>query len=100
MAMLSLHSCGGGTFLVNADIQEIEAFFVEEKDSHVHPIGIKGVGEIGNAGSGAAVIAKCRNVTCNGATCVRGFPPLSNVAFSTGIVVLIADAYIKSISFN
>ena len=40
---------------VNADIHTIETFFVEEEDTHVNPIGVKGAGEIGIVGSAAAV---------------------------------------------
>ncbi|MGA6099538.1 xanthine dehydrogenase family protein molybdopterin-binding subunit [Stutzerimonas marianensis] len=40
---------------VNADIGEIDAFFVEENDEIVNALGSKGVGEIGIVGVGAAV---------------------------------------------
>ena len=40
---------------VSADIPAIEAYFVEENDPHVNPIGAKGVGEIGITGVAAAV---------------------------------------------
>lgn len=40
---------------VNADIGEIDTFFVEEKDEIVNTLGSKGVGEIGIVGVGAAV---------------------------------------------
>jgi xanthine dehydrogenase YagR molybdenum-binding subunit len=40
---------------VNADIPAIEAYFVEENDPHVNPIGAKGIGEIGITGVAAAV---------------------------------------------
>lgn len=40
---------------VNADVPEIEAFFVEEDDPHIGPLGAKGVGEIGITGVAAAV---------------------------------------------
>ena len=40
---------------VNADIGEVEALWVDEKDDHVNPIGAKGIGEIGITGSAAAV---------------------------------------------
>ena len=41
---------------VNADIPAIDCFFVEEHDPHVNPVGCKGVGELGNTGSAAAVV--------------------------------------------
>ncbi len=40
---------------VNADVGQIEALWIDEKDDHVNPIGAKGIGEIGITGSAAAV---------------------------------------------
>jgi xanthine dehydrogenase YagR molybdenum-binding subunit len=40
---------------VNADINEIDVIFVEEKDSIVNPLGVKGLGEIGIVGVAAAI---------------------------------------------
>jgi xanthine dehydrogenase YagR molybdenum-binding subunit len=40
---------------VNADIPAIEAYFVEENDPYVNPIGAKGAGEIGVVGAAAAI---------------------------------------------
>jgi xanthine dehydrogenase YagR molybdenum-binding subunit len=40
---------------VNADVPSVEAILVEERDSHVNALGIKGVGEIGVTGSAGAV---------------------------------------------
>ena len=40
---------------IHADIPEIEAFFIEEHDSLVNPLGTKGVGEVGLIGSAAAI---------------------------------------------
>lgn len=40
---------------VNADIPSIHAFFVEERDDHVNPIGAKGIGEVSYVGIAAAV---------------------------------------------
>jgi len=39
----------------HADIGEIDAIWVDEVDSHINPIGAKGIGEIGITGSAAAV---------------------------------------------
>lgn len=39
---------------VNADIPALEAFFVEERDDHVNPIGAKGIGEVAYVGIAAA----------------------------------------------
>jgi xanthine dehydrogenase YagR molybdenum-binding subunit len=40
---------------VNADIHDIDVLFVEEQDSIVNPIGVKGVGELGLVGVAAAI---------------------------------------------
>jgi xanthine dehydrogenase YagR molybdenum-binding subunit len=40
---------------VNADIREIEVILVPERDTTVNPAGIKGLGELGNVGTAAAV---------------------------------------------
>jgi len=40
---------------VNADIQELDAILVPERDDFVNPAGIKGIGELGNVGTAAAV---------------------------------------------
>ncbi|HET6976468.1 MAG TPA: xanthine dehydrogenase family protein molybdopterin-binding subunit [Pyrinomonadaceae bacterium] len=40
---------------VNADIPVLEAFFVEEHDEHVNPLGAKGIGEVAYVGVAAAV---------------------------------------------
>jgi xanthine dehydrogenase YagR molybdenum-binding subunit len=40
---------------VNADIHDIDVIFVEEREAHLNPLGVKGVGEIGIVGTAAAV---------------------------------------------
>jgi xanthine dehydrogenase YagR molybdenum-binding subunit len=40
---------------VNADIQQLEVILVPEKDDFVNPAGIKGIGELGNVGTAAAI---------------------------------------------
>jgi xanthine dehydrogenase YagR molybdenum-binding subunit len=40
---------------VNADVGAIDVSFVEVADAHVNPIGVKGAGEIGITGVGAAI---------------------------------------------
>jgi xanthine dehydrogenase YagR molybdenum-binding subunit len=40
---------------VNADVPNIEAILVEERDAHVNALGIKGVGEIGITGTAGAI---------------------------------------------
>ena len=39
----------------NADVRDIEADWVDELDSHVNPMGTKGIGEIGIVGAAAAI---------------------------------------------
>jgi CO/xanthine dehydrogenase Mo-binding subunit len=40
---------------VNADIQDVDVILVPEKDDFVNPVGVKGIGELGNVGTAAAV---------------------------------------------
>ena len=40
---------------VNADIHDIEVIFIEEREPHLNPLGVKGVGEIGIVGTAAAI---------------------------------------------
>ena len=40
---------------VNADIQSVEVLFVPETDNWINPLGVKGLGELGNVGVNAAV---------------------------------------------
>ncbi len=40
---------------VNADIHSIETIFVEEDDTIVNPLGVKGMGELGMVGIPAAI---------------------------------------------
>ncbi len=55
----------------HADIGEIDALFVEEADRFANPLGVKGIGELGNAGAGAAVANAIYNA-CG--VRVRDFP--------------------------
>jgi xanthine dehydrogenase YagR molybdenum-binding subunit len=56
---------------VNADVPNIEAILVEERDTHVNALGIKGVGEIGITGTAGAIANAVWHAT--GAR-VRSFP--------------------------
>ncbi|HEX3709050.1 MAG TPA: xanthine dehydrogenase family protein molybdopterin-binding subunit [Pseudolabrys sp.] len=40
---------------VNADIEQLEVILVPEEDDFVNPAGVKGIGELGNVGTAAAV---------------------------------------------
>ena len=48
---------------VNADVPQIEAYFIEEIDDSANPVGAKGVGELGIAGAGAAIVNAIHNAT-------------------------------------
>ncbi|OKJ99918.1 xanthine dehydrogenase family protein molybdopterin-binding subunit [Streptomyces sp. CB02400] len=39
----------------HADVPAVEAHWIDEQDGHLNPMGSKGIGEIGNVGSAAAV---------------------------------------------
>jgi xanthine dehydrogenase YagR molybdenum-binding subunit len=56
---------------VNADLSSIEAILVAEEDSHVNPLGIKGVGEIGITGTAGAIANAVWHAT---GVRVRNFP--------------------------
>jgi xanthine dehydrogenase YagR molybdenum-binding subunit len=38
-----------------ADVRDIDAFWVQEDDTELNPMGAKGIGEVGNVGSAAAI---------------------------------------------
>jgi xanthine dehydrogenase YagR molybdenum-binding subunit len=40
---------------VNADVQQLDVILVPEEDHEVNPVGVKGIGELGNVGTAAAV---------------------------------------------
>jgi xanthine dehydrogenase YagR molybdenum-binding subunit len=56
---------------VNADVHDIDVIFVEEHDSIVNPLGIKGLGELGIVGTAAAIANAVFHAT---GTRVRGLP--------------------------
>ena len=56
---------------VNADIPAVDIILVDEEDTRVNPLGIKGIGEIGNVGSAAAVANAVYHAT---GTRVRDLP--------------------------
>lgn len=49
------HSLAEYHIPVNADVHDIDVIFVDEPDSEVNPLGVKGVGEIGVVGTPAAI---------------------------------------------
>lgn len=56
---------------VNADVHEVDVIFVDEHDEVVNPLGVKGVGEIGLVGVGAAIANAVYHAT---GTRVRDLP--------------------------
>ena len=40
---------------VNADVSDVDVILVAEHDDHINPAGVKGIGELGNVGTNAAV---------------------------------------------
>jgi len=55
----------------NADVPDVEAIFLDEQDDKGNPLGIKGIGELGICGAGAAVANAVYNAT---GIRVRDFP--------------------------
>ena len=51
----------------NADVPAIECVFVDEKDEHVNPLGVKGIGELGITGAAAAIANAVFHATGNAA---------------------------------
>ncbi|WP_207838723.1 xanthine dehydrogenase family protein molybdopterin-binding subunit [Williamsia soli] len=41
---------------VHADVRNIDAIWIDEEDNDLNPMGSKGIGEIGNVGSSAAIV--------------------------------------------
>ncbi len=64
---------------VNADVPQIEAYFVEEIDRDANPVGAKGIGELGISGAGAAVANAIYNA-CG--MRVRDFPITPDVVMA------------------
>ncbi|MGQ9368386.1 xanthine dehydrogenase family protein molybdopterin-binding subunit [Azospirillum sp. ST 5-10] len=48
---------------VNADIRQLEVILVPEEDREVNPAGVKGLGELGNVGTAAAIAAAVHHAT-------------------------------------
>ena len=47
----------------HADVRDIEAVWIDEVDDNINPMGSKGIGEIGNVGSAAAIANAVFNAT-------------------------------------
>jgi xanthine dehydrogenase YagR molybdenum-binding subunit len=57
------HDLAGYHVPVNADVERIEAYWVEEDDPHLNPMGAKGIGEIGIVGTAAAIANAVHHAT-------------------------------------
>jgi xanthine dehydrogenase YagR molybdenum-binding subunit len=57
------HDLAGYHLPVSADVEEIDATWIEEDDPRVNPIGAKGVGEIGIVGTAAAIANAVHHAT-------------------------------------
>ncbi|USQ71725.1 xanthine dehydrogenase family protein molybdopterin-binding subunit [Roseomonas mucosa] len=55
LGMWMNRSLGEALVPANADIAELEALVIEEDDTRGHPLGVKGMGEIGSVGGPAAI---------------------------------------------
>ncbi|MFC4536525.1 xanthine dehydrogenase family protein molybdopterin-binding subunit [Sphaerisporangium dianthi] len=47
----------------NADVRDVRAFWLEEEDPHLNPMGSKGIGEIGIVGTAAAIANAVHHAT-------------------------------------
>jgi xanthine dehydrogenase YagR molybdenum-binding subunit len=50
-----IHNLADDYVRANADVCSIDVIFVDEQDDEINPLGVKGVGEIGIAGTAAAM---------------------------------------------
>ena len=57
------HDLAGYHIAASADVVDIEATWVDERDEHVNPLGVKGIGEIGIVGTAAAVANAVHHAT-------------------------------------
>lgn len=48
---------------VNADVQDVQVIMLSERDDQVNPAGVKGLGELANVGTNAAVCNAIFNAT-------------------------------------
>ncbi len=57
------HDLAGYHVPTNADIEGMDAIWIDEEDPHVNPMGAKGIGEIGIVGTAAAVANAVHHAT-------------------------------------
>jgi xanthine dehydrogenase YagR molybdenum-binding subunit len=57
------HDFAGYHIAANADVGSIEAYFLDEEDEHLNPMGSKGIGEVSCVGTAAAVANAVHHAT-------------------------------------
>ncbi len=57
------HDLAGYHIPTCADIEQLEAIWVQEHDPRINPLGVKGIGEIGIVGTAAAVASAVHHAT-------------------------------------
>ena len=48
---------------VNADVPGVEVILLSEQDDHINPAGVKGLGELANVGTNAAICNAIHHAT-------------------------------------
>jgi xanthine dehydrogenase YagR molybdenum-binding subunit len=49
------HDFAGYHIAAHADVRAVEAYWIEESDGQLNPLGVKGLGEVGIVGAAAAI---------------------------------------------
>jgi xanthine dehydrogenase YagR molybdenum-binding subunit len=57
------HDLAGYHIAVSADVQDIDAVWIDEEDQELGPAGAKGIGEIGIVGTAAAIASAVHHAT-------------------------------------
>ena len=57
------HDFAGYHIAVNADVEELDAVWIDEEDFHVNAMGAKGIGEVGITGTAAAIANAVHHAT-------------------------------------
>ncbi len=57
------HDFAGYHIAVNADVEELDAAWIDEEDFHVNAMGAKGIGEVGITGTAAAIANAVHHAT-------------------------------------
>jgi hypothetical protein len=60
---------------VNADVDQLDVILMPEQDDRVNPAGIKGLGELGNVGTAAAIANEPGNASATSRSGSTNFAP-------------------------